>query len=206
MAKKKTATAADDKQITAAALALSLSKKAIWQKFDIWMVGATPLICHAWSQKAKIDMLGTQVKATKAGRDARNPEQDFIDSLYEMGEGTRRYGFPVTGIKKCILSAAHKDKGIARTDVRGALWLDNEIVSVRPALKGAMCDMPLIPVYGADPAMREDMVRIGKGLSKTAALAYRGQFWPWAIHLTGRFNTAVCTPAIISVLVDNGGF
>ena len=34
----------------------------------------------------------------------------------------------------------------------------------------------LIPIYGDDPAMREDMVRVGMG---TADLRYRGEFKKW---------------------------
>jgi hypothetical protein len=53
--------------------------------------------------------------------------------------------------------------------------------------------------------MREDMVRIGAGLNKKANLAYRGEFWPWAIWLSGRFNTSLCSNTIIAMLVDSSG-
>jgi hypothetical protein len=184
-------------------LALTLLQKASFQPFGLWLVGATPLIVHAWSQKAKLEMLGVQVKAPKAGKAARNPEQDFIESLYSMGN--QCYGLPVTCIKKCLLASAHKDKGIPRTEVRGALWLDCEIVQVRPALAGARCNMPLVRIYGPEPVMREDMVRIGAGMRRTANLAYRGEFWPWAIKITGRFNASVLNEEIVSFLTDEAG-
>ena len=60
-------------------------------------------------------MLQKQVKATKAGKETRDPQSYFVSSLYEMGDGV--YGFPATGVNNCILSAAHKDKGVARTGV-----------------------------------------------------------------------------------------
>jgi hypothetical protein len=193
----------EPKQFDAEALALALSKKIIFRPFSIWLVGATPLICHAWSQKAKLAMLGSQAKATKGGKEPRNPEQDFVDSLYDMGDG--RYGFPVTGLKNCFLSSAHKDRGIPKTEIRGALWLNHEIVSVRPALAGAHCNMPLVEVTAPPPLMREDMVRVGAGLNKKANLAYRAEFWPWAIKVTGRYNEAMCSGSVISFLVDSGG-
>jgi hypothetical protein len=77
-------------------------------------------------------MLQKQVKATRAGKDIRSPEDDFVNSLYEMGDGT--YGFPSTGVKKSFLSVAHKDKGIARTSVLASLWIDANMVRCRPAL------------------------------------------------------------------------
>jgi hypothetical protein len=179
-----------------------LSSKAMYQPFKVWLVGDTPLIVHAWSEKAKREMLQKQVKATKAGKEARDPHEDFVNSLYEMGKvgGKQAFGFPVTGVKNAILSSAHKDKGIARAAVQSALYLDADMVRVRPALAGAICDMPLVRVWGSDPEMREDMVRIGAGLNKTANLSYRGQFTTWAIRITGRFNNTVLSSEALAFL------
>lgn len=184
-------------------LATALSKKAAWRSFGAWVVGDSPLICHAWSQKAKLEMLTKQVKATRGGREARDPEGDFVSSLYEMREGV--YGFPCTGLKNAIMSAAHKDKGIAKTNVLSALFLDADMVSVRPALAGAICDMPLVRLYASEPQMREDMVKVGLGLNKTASLAYRAQFTHWGIRLTGRLNIDVLTPDALAFLVSESG-
>lgn len=180
-----------------------LSKKPIFSSFKLWLVGETPLITHAWSEKAKREMLQKQVKATKPGKEARDPQADFVSSLYEMGDGT--YGFPATGIKNCILSAAHKDKGLARTAVMASLWIDADMVRVRPALAGAICDMPLIRIFGGQPEMREDMVKIGAGMNKTATLAYRGQFTVWGMRVTGRVNTTIITPEALAFLIQDAG-
>ena len=99
-----------------------MSKKPTFTDFSFWIVGDTPLITHAWSEKARREMLTKQLKAIKgAGKEARNPEQDFQSSLYDMGDG--KYGFPAMGVMNCLLSAAHKDKGIPRTAVMAALWI-----------------------------------------------------------------------------------
>lgn len=186
-------------------LARLLSKQPTFQRFRIWVVGDTPLICHAWSTKAKQEMLAKQAKAVKPGKEARDPEQDFVDSLYEMGEGTGKFGFPATGVKNCILSAAHKDRGIARTNVLAALWIDHEMISVRPALAKAICDMPLVRIWGSDPVMREDMTKIGSGLNKIANLAYRAQFTTWAIRLTGRFDVSTLNATQLAFLIQQSG-
>lgn len=180
-----------------------MSKQPDFKSFRMWLIGDTPLITHAWSTKAKTEMLQKQIKATKAGKAARDPEQDFVDSLYKMGKD--KYGFPVTGVKNAILSSAHKDKGIARSQVMGALYLHAEMVRVGPALAGAICDLPLVRIYGSDPEMREDMVRIGTGMTKTANLAYRAQFTVWAMRIMGRFNSTVLTPEALSFLVAEAG-
>jgi hypothetical protein len=191
-------------------LMVALSKASAYRRFAIWIVGDTPLITHAWSQKAKLEMLGKQVKAVKGGKVARDPQSDFVNSLYEMGDNT--YGFPTMGIKNCILSAAHKDRGIARSAALGALWLDAELVRTRPALHSAVCDMPLTRIYGGDPEQpehpplcREDMVKIGAGLNKVANLAYRAQFTVWAMHVTGRYNTSILSDETLGFLIMESG-
>jgi hypothetical protein len=188
-------------------LAKMMSTEVAYQHFKFWLVGETPLIVHAWSEKAKREMLSKQVKGSKPGKEARDPHEDFVNSLYEMGEidGEKAYGFPVTGIKNAILSSAHKDKGVPRSTVQSALYLSAQLVRVRPALAGAVCDMPLVRVYGSDPEMREDMVRIGAGLNKTANLAYRGQFTQWAVRINGKFNPAVLSAQQLYFLVSEAG-
>lgn len=184
-------------------LASALSQKPKFKRFSVWLVGETPIITHAWSEKAKREMLQKQVKAVKGGKEARDPQADFVSSLYEMGDGV--FGFPATGVKNCILSAAHKDKGIARSNVMAALWLNAEMVRTRPALAGAICDMPLIRIHGSNPEMREDMVKVGSGLNKTASLAYRAQFTVWAMKVTGRFNASVLNAEQLAFLVQEAG-
>jgi hypothetical protein len=184
-------------------LAKALSQKPAFEGFSVWLVGDTPLITHSWSEKARIEMLSKQVKAVKGGKEARDPRADFVSSLYEMGD--KVYGFPATGIKNCILSAAHKDKGVARSGVMAALWLDADMVRTRPALAGATCDMPLIRIFGSKPEMREDMVKVGSGLNKTASLAYRAQFSRWAMRVTGRYNASVLSSDALAFLIQEAG-
>jgi len=175
-------------------------------RFAFWLIGSTPLIVHAWSEKAKGSMLNKQTKKVSEGQAARNPEQDFLDSLYAVKRGNHTlYGFPVTAVKKALLSVAHKDRGVPRETVRGALWLHHKMVRVGPALAGAVCDLPLVRVWGSDPEMREDMVRVGSGLNKTATLAYRAQFTTWALRIKGTLNTSVCPLGWLPFLATHAG-
>lgn len=50
----------------------------------IVLVGDTPLIVHKWSDKAKKMMLDKQMKKASAGKEAKGPYQDFLDSLYTL--------------------------------------------------------------------------------------------------------------------------
>lgn len=189
--------------------------EAATDQFEAWIVGTTPLIVHAWSHKAKLEMLGKQLKQTKGGRDARNPEQDFVSSLYSMSNGEplaagdpllpNSFGFPITGLKKAVVSSGHKSKGVPRTEVQASLWLNGEFVRVGAALAGAICDMPLARLFAEAPEMREDMVRVGSGLNKTATLAYRAQFTNWAIRISGELNTNVVTAEQLLFLIRESG-
>jgi hypothetical protein len=181
-----------------------MSRRVDWKGFNIWIVGDTPLIVHAWSEKAKREILEKQVKATRGGREMRKPEQDFLNAFYKIND--TEYGFPAMAIKNCIVSAAHKDKGIPQTVVQRALFLYAAFYEVRPALSAAVCNMPLLKVYGSDPIMREDMGRIGTGLKKTAALIYRPSFEQWALNVKGKFNAAVMNYDILNFLIEESGY
>ena len=53
------------------------------QKFNIRIVGDSPLIVHAWSEKAKREMLEAQQGKSKGKKkDPKNPVYDFVQSLY----------------------------------------------------------------------------------------------------------------------------
>lgn len=175
--------------------------------FTVWLVGDSPLIVHAWSQKAKIDMLTKQKKTTKAGRDERDPDADFTNSLYPMRveHGEPVYGFPATGIKNSVLSVAHKDKGLARTDLMASLFIRADLYETMTAKAGATCNMPLVRIWAPQPKMREDMVRVGVGLNKKASLAYRAEFWPWAIHISGYLNTKTVPRESLGFMFSEAG-
>ena len=156
---------------------------------EITIIGETPLIVHAWSEKAKKEMLEAQQGKSKGKKkSAKNPVEDFIRSMYwldgipEIPEGATeeeceqifnkaisegaRFGFPAVAIKKAAVSAAYR-QGITKDKVsaNGSFWLlgvnDPEFVEIES-------DEP--------PVMREDMVKIGMG---TADLRYRGEFRNW---------------------------
>lgn len=53
--------------------------------------------CHAWSEKAKRQMLDKQMKKAQSAKEAKSPEQDYHDSLYHLEGGG--YGFPAVAFK-----------------------------------------------------------------------------------------------------------
>lgn len=160
------------------------------KKTTIRIVGDTPLIMHAWSEKAKREMLQKQMKATKtSAREAKNPVEDFIRSMYwltpmpeefteEAFESAiangARFCFPVTAIKQAAISAAYrmgwtKDK----MSMRGAFFIDSD-------------ENQMVEIFSDPPIMREDMVKVGMG---TADIRFRGEFRNWYADLTISYNS-----------------
>ncbi len=171
--------------------------------FELTLVGDSPLIVHAWSEKAKKEILDKQMKVAKTKvRSIRNPAADFIDSLYwltkkpaeptmeafyqAVAEGAE-FGFPSVAFKAAAVSAGF------RTGVTKNKTIPNSAFHING---------DMVRIYGT-PEIREDMVRVGMG---AADLRYRGEFKEWSVILPIRFNMAVFTHEQIINLFNLGGF
>lgn len=178
------------------------------QRVSIRIVGDTPLIVHAWSDKAKRMMLDAQMGKTKTkAKEKRNPYEEFIDSLYwlegkpkeateeafaEAVANGAKWGFPVGAIKMAANSAAFRMKWVKnQMELRGAYFLKSEY--------GDMAE-----IKGCVPETREDMVRIGQG---SADLRYRGQFTNWYMDFILEYNASgAMTLEQIVNCINAGGF
>jgi hypothetical protein len=152
---------------------------------NVRLIGDSPLICHAWSEKAKKEMLDKQMKKAKSAKSAKDPHQDFIDSLYPFPGGG--WGFPAVAFKAAAVDACSHIDGVTKVEARGAFHINGD----------------LIKIHGSEPTMREDMVRVGMG---TADIRYRGQFDPWSVELQIRYNAGVLSDEQIVHLFNVAGF
>lgn len=177
------------------------------KRVNIRIVGDSPLIVHAWSEKAKRQMLEAQMKTTKTkAKEARDPYADFIGSMYwltQQPEATpeafekavkagAKWGFPVGAIKQAGNSAAYR-LGWCKNqmELRGSYFLSSEY--------GEMAE-----ICGSIPEIREDMVRINGG---SADLRYRGEFKDWYMNLTIEYNAGgnLTLEQIVNV-INAGGY
>lgn len=151
------------------------------------IVGDTPLIVHAWSEKSKRMMLEAQTKVTKTkAKEIRNPFAEFVDSLYWLSEKPNatpeafeaalpmaKFGFDAGAIKMAANSAAYRLGWVKdQMGLRGSYFIISEYGTS-------------VEIKGDKPIMREDMVRIGKG---TADLRYRGEFTNWYMDIAIEYN------------------
>ena len=177
-------------------------------KTTIRIVGDTPLIMHAWSEKAKREILEKQMKVTKSkAREAKNPVEDFIRSMYwltpmptdmtqegfekAIAEGAS-FGFPVTAFKQAAISAAFR-MGWAKDkmSMRGTFFIEGD-------------ENQMLQINSDPPIMREDMVKVGMG---TADIRYRGEFRNWSADMTICFNkNGQYTIEQIINIINAGGY
>lgn len=171
------------------------------QMMEVTIVGDTPLIVHAWSVKAKREMLQKQMKVAKGAKEAKSPVDDFESSLYRFDDGG--YGFPSVAFKNAAVTAVTSVSGLTKVAARQAFHMVGEGADVKGAFDGTNSRVNLVRIEGPAPRMREDMVRVGMG---TADLRYRGEFWPWHAVLLVRFNANVLSPAQILNIINVAGF
>jgi hypothetical protein len=171
------------------------------QLMEVTVIGDSPLIVHAWSEKAKKEMLGKQMKAAKQAKEAKDPRADFESSLYRLADGG--YGFPSIGFKAAAVTACTSVAGITKVAARQAFHILGEDVDVVGAFEGTKARNNLVRVLGPEPTMREDMVRVGMG---TADLRYRGEFADWHAKLLVRYNANVLSESQILNIINVAGF
>jgi len=174
------------------------------QSMLVKLIGDSPLIVHAWSKKAKQQMLDKQMKKAKTAKEAKDPVQDFIESLHVI-EGTPVagpvgdeigianldecvFGFPSVGFKSCAVSACRFVDGAKMTEARGAFHIEGELIPIE-------CE--------TGPIMREDMTRIGMGV---ADIRFRPEFRKWSVTFEVVYNASAVSPEQIINYFNIGGF
>ena len=177
------------------------------KEVKVRIIGDTPLIVHAWSDKAKKMMLEAQQKVTKTkAKEIRDPYDEFINSMYwltEKPESTAeafkaavvagaKWGFPVGAIKMAGNSAAYRNGWVKnQMQLRGSYFLKTEW--------GDMAE-----IKSDTPIIREDMVRIGMG---SADLRYRAEYQNWSMDMILEYNAdgELTLEQIVNV-INAGGY
>ena len=156
--------------------------------FLLRIVGDSELVTHAWSDKAKKEMLDKQMGKARPKKEHKDPIRDYEEAFHRLPDG--RPGFPAIGFKAAIVAAARQVDGLTMTFLRGAFHVVGDTGGDLIAIEG-------------EPHMREDMVRIGMG---TADIRYRPGFPTWAATLTVRLNARALTVEQLVHLTNQAGF
>lgn len=150
---------------------------------EVTLAGDSPLIMHKWSKKAKEEMLAKQMKAATKGKEAKDPQRDYEESIYYHPDGG--YGFPSVAFKAAAVSAC-RFADAKMTFARGAFHIDGEMAHIE-----------------GEPQMREDMVRVGMGV---ADIRYRAEFSEWRAVFRMTYNTRALSEEQILNLFNLAGF
>lgn len=166
------------------------------RSIEVIVEGDSPLIMHAWSEKAK-GMLRDPKNAKILKNKPRTPVDDFVQSMYwlkgkpeydplnppsddvistmveEAKESGCKFGFPITAFKQAAISAAYRMGWVKdKMSLRGAFFLESDYGD-------------MVEIISDFPEIREDMVKIGMG---TADIRYRGEFHNWSATFKLKYN------------------
>lgn len=200
------------------------------QKAQFIIRGVSPLIVHAWSHKAKQEILDKETKNTggKVKHVKKSPCADFMDCLYWLTEAPSvvtdhaldrddlNEEAVIEEWKNAIESGARFGfpvNGIKQSIIMGAKRAGLDVVGTElkgsfflsGATENSTTDIAEI-ITPEPPIMREDMVVVG-GMSKAPDIRYRPEFKTWEIPLNIRYNaTGKYTLEQILNCVNAGGF
>lgn len=150
---------------------------------ELWVIGKSPLIVHAWSKEARDDMLRKQMGLPTQRKRPKNPQQQIDASFYHCDDGA--YGIHASAFKQAAVGAC-RFVDAKMTEARGMFFVLGRIV----------------PIYGADPVPREDMVRLN---GSTADIRYRPMFEDWACKLVIEYDASVTSPDQLANLFNRAG-
>lgn len=153
------------------------------------IIGTTPLIVHAWSTKAKRQMLDA-MQGRKTPKEPKNPEAEYDAAFYRLEDGA--YCFPALAFKAATVGGARfYGKQVTMTALRQFLFFRGE--------RGL--DGRLMARIDGEPRMREDPVPVGTGTD----LRYRPEFPEWSTILDVTYVTSSLTRGSVLSLIDAGG-
>lgn len=159
------------------------------KEVTIPIVGISPLIVHAWSEKSKRMIADKQAKKAKSSKhEIRNPEEEYEQAKHIAVDYWE--GFPAAGFKAAMIRGA-KIIGMVMKDTQTAFFI-----------KADCEETQLVRIHGKS-RMRTDMVRVGMGASD---IRYRPEYPNWTAELTIEFNEGTLSLDQIYQLVKAAGY
>lgn len=139
---------------------------------------------HQWSKKAIEAMLDKQLKRATSVKEAKNPDQDYQESIYRLPDGSP--GFPVLAFKSSAVTACTSIGNVTKVAARQSFHICGEMTAIH-----------------GDHRSRKDMVRVGMG---TADIRYRAEFPEWWCQIDVDYNRAMLSEEMLTNLFATAGF
>lgn len=152
------------------------------------MIGNTPIIFNRMAEKAKRDLLvGSARKTAAEKKDIKhNPDAEFRASIHKI-EGDTLLGFPASGVKGAMATAALETAGVNKTNVNRLIFLPQQKVSI----------------WGT-PKLFMDVVR-SADMNKTPDIRTRAIVNQWCAEVDIAFVTPTLSQHSVIALLANAG-
>lgn len=183
------------------------------------IVGVRPLIVNAWDPKVQSEMISKQMKLPikSAKQRERNPIAEFEASRYRIpedypGPWAGLDGIPAAAFKQAFVDAC-RHTGLTMVGTQGAFHVRGLEVEQPPItivdkngkeMQLGEKSMELIPIYGDEPTMRMDMVRLEGGGS--ADMRFRPQYKNWWCLVPVQIAKGSLTVQQVLDLANRAGF
>lgn len=159
------------------------------RQVTIPIIGVSPLIIHAWSEKA-IKMIADKQagKAKNKKYEIRNPDDDYENAKHIAKQGWE--GIPAAAIKAAMIRGA-KMVGMVMKDTQASFFINADCLETQ-----------LVRIHG-ESRMRTDMVRVGMG---AADIRYRPEYPEWYLELNIDFNEGLISIDQLHQIVKAAGY
>jgi len=172
------------------------------ERHKIYLIGTSPLIVHAFPEKARKEMLGKQMKVAKGGRDARDPYAEYEAARYTLPDG--RDGFPAIGFKAAAVTACTSLSDVTKVAARQAFRVEGVPMKANGVIEGSLVRTALVPLVASPPTIREDVVRLA-GVGRTPEMRYRPEYSDWGVVLDIILNPQVISFAQLASMFQAAG-
>lgn len=162
-----------------------------FQRITLKVTHKTPLVMHRFGSAKRREIAEKQSKKAKKERAVRNPEAEYLDSIYTaVLNGSKK---PVT-VMPCI--------AFKQAAVRAGKPLEYPMTDLRVAFHVRGEQSSEFAVIEGEHRMREDVVRLQSGVSD---LRYRAEFPEWSTTLVVDYDTALLSEEqLISIFQRSG--
>jgi hypothetical protein len=162
-------------------------------EFEVRIVGETPLIMHAWSEKAKLQMRQKQQGQKASKKEPKVPRDEYNGGRLFDVQG--RDCIKAMCFKNAIVDTASFVDNITKVSLRGSVFVLGDLIPIEHDGDPTSKDRK-------EPFMREDMVRVGMGV---ADIRYRPEYRNWSCKLRIRhLANTISTRDVITLLSTAG--
>ena len=203
-------------------------KKVPVEKVRVKIIGDTPLLVHAWSEKVKKQLL-TDMQMSKREKkekehEKKDPFADFVEAAYwitpmpqvrglpieeqvklfeDAIDNGAKFGFPTIAFKKAAITAVYSAGYIKSTKLMGRLFHVN---AVNGSHIGSSQELAILNIE-EPPELSEDVVKVGPFNNRVPDLRYLPSFRKWSVELElSLIKTGMFTLSDVVNAIDMGGF